>query len=98
MVRRVFPTGPKPASRLGRCGIALRNSTSNPARAATDARNPATRPSPACGWRGGRNAGFTLGSAISSARSFAVFVILLFNLNPALEPQRHGGPESEKQK
>ncbi len=45
---------------------------SNPARAAVAPKNSATRCSPARAACAGRNAGFTLGSAISSRKSFSV--------------------------
>ena len=73
--RRALPRGERRASRLARPGAAACNSTSSPARAAVAARNSATRCSPARGCFAGRNAGFTLGSAISSRKSFSVFVM-----------------------
>src|SRR5713101_3514402 len=51
------------------------NSTSKRAERAIPAKKSATRPSPAYGLLGGKNAGFTLGKAISSRNNLALLII-----------------------
>src|ERR1035441_867289 len=58
---------------------------SSPARAAVAARKSPTRCSPARGCFAGRNAGLTLGSAISSRKSFSVFVMRFPGGKPGAE-------------
>ena len=74
---RARPEAANRTRRFGRPGKTSWNSTSSPARAALAARKSATRCSPARGSLRGKKAGFTLGSAMSSRRSLAVWLMLV---------------------
>jgi len=75
---RVAPAGLNRMNRLGRRGRTFCHSAASPWRTASSIKNSASRISPPLVSRSGRNAGFTLGMAINSRRSFFADGLAMF--------------------